>query len=64
MVISYNISGKLPENLVGVPPLYGNNVRKCFIESDFLEICSGIPPLKLLFFLKVAGKKDGNPLKL
>ena len=56
MVLIYNISGKLPKNLVGVPPLYGNNVRKCFIESDFLAICSGIPPLKLLFFRKVVGK--------
>ena len=45
-------------------PLYGNNIRKCFIESDFLAICSGIPPLKLLFFRKVAGKYEDNPLKL
>ena len=26
----------------------GNGVRKCFLESDFLASCSGIPLLKLL----------------
>ena len=33
----------------------GNNVQKCLLESDFLANCSGIPPLKLLYFRKVRG---------
>ena len=36
--------------------LYENNVRKCFLKSDFLASCSGIPHLKLLYFRKFAGK--------
>ena len=34
----------------------GNNILKCLIESDFQACCSGIPPLKLLYFRQVAGK--------
>ena len=57
MVLKLQYSRKVAgKSCSGIPPLYGNNVRKCFIESDFLAICSGIPPLKLLFFRKVAGK--------
>ena len=34
----------------------GNNIRQCFLESDLLASCSGIPPLKLLYFPQVARK--------
>ena len=34
----------------------GNNVRKYLLESDFLVSCNGIPPLKLVYFVQVAGK--------
>ena len=35
----------------------GNNVRKCFLESDFQASCSRIPPLKSLYVRQVAGNK-------
>ena len=35
----------------------GNKARKCFLESDFLAICSWISPLKLLYFRQVSESK-------